>query len=681
LCHKVNLDHASACSMEDATTPNAEELERTREDDLAWLALREETVVFNEVFVDSKYNEIESQDQENQDTDSHKKKNSRGKINETELAHKLIGLVDIEESDFKKNAIEQWSRELLDMCSPTGDSSFLSVVKKRLAVQQRLHSAYLRELTRKEREKGQEKSEEKDTEVDQEYLSVPVVVRLGVLTMFPIIQSLAGIKDANYGRLCSQVLNILSNVLSTLPPLALHDEPADCLDAFEDFILSLIKESDHNVDTPEKSQAVNALVGLVMSRGKAKDLLLLASVLFNINEKVGNRPFQVSQYLKQLSEHEKDMELSVFFERGLRDEWTVNNMQIDSISLDSSIRDVIASDGTFLYTHNHQQGLRKVGSGYGGTIQGQIYEHNPQYKKGEKSKSLAHISGKLYYLLPQSANAAQPLGAPAQPLDEDYEVLDDYLEEEDRDEDDEDGEDMETDEIENVAPPARPPAQNNREGQVEDEEVQLQIVVIDAVTLKEEKVITMREKLAQKNADDYGWNAPVFRHKEKGASSRERADRKTSRAHIQTSRGRAQSRQKCRSGRSDGCHQGDRHNVFELCHQRRAAPRELFGSFWSCVERVPPGQIDRCCLTHQLCTKSSRAFCAIESVVQIDILHHWTPTLHVTALSRQRTNIRQDQSIFHARWKAHRRRQNRLYADQSGRLLRLQTQRYLVFCG
>ncbi|PRP73813.1 putative E3 ubiquitin-protein ligase MYCBP2-like, partial [Planoprotostelium fungivorum] len=502
--------------MDISSIPNAEELERTREDDLTWLPLREETIVFNEVFVNSKYNEIEAQDQEKEDLEPHKKKTNRPKNSEIELAHKLIGLVEIEESIFKKNAIEQWSRELLDMCSPSGDSSFLSVLKKRLAVQQRLHGAYLRELSRKER-KENVKREEKNPDDEPDYPSVPVVVRLGVLTLFPLIQSLSGIKEANYGRLCSQVLNILTNVLGTLPPLALHDEPADCLDAFQDFILSLIVGSEYDTGTVERVQAVNALVGLIMSRGKAKDLLLLSGVLFHIHERA-NRSLQISQYLKQLAEHDKDMELSVFFDRSLRSEffylycvspmvrflstsiqrnagtWTINNMQIDSASLDSSIHDVIASDGTYLYVQSYQHGLRKIGSGYGGTIQGQIYEHNPNFRRGERPRSMVHIDGKLYYLPPHTASASVVAGATARnELEvEEYDPAD--LQDVDEEEEDE-GEDMDMDEGVEIIP-SRPVRVQAREGQVEDEEVPVQICVVDTATLTEERIIHLTEKFA-----------------------------------------------------------------------------------------------------------------------------------------------------------------------------------------
>eukprot|EP01117_Protostelium_nocturnum_P005083 TRINITY_DN1838_c1_g1_i6.p1 TRINITY_DN1838_c1_g1~~TRINITY_DN1838_c1_g1_i6.p1 ORF type:complete len:4362 (-),score=1676.63 TRINITY_DN1838_c1_g1_i6:38-13123(-) len=491
---------------------SAEELDQTKEDDLSWLALKEETIIFNEAFVSSKYGELESHETGNNDDFKSKKRNNTQMTNELELAHKLIGLIEIEESDFKKNAIDQWNSELLDMCFASGDSSssFLSVLKKRLAVQQRLHTAYLREQQRKSRpNKLQNQGEEEDDEGEEskEYPTVPVVVRLGVLTLFPLIQSLSGIKDANYPKLCSQVLGILLNVLATLPPLALHEEPADCLDAFEDFILSLLKEDNYTIKNQEKAQAIIALVGLIISRGNAKDLLLLTDVLFQINNKSSELYFPVSGFMKQLSEHKKDGELSVFFDRGYIGSWAINNMQIDSSSTDSSQKDAIATDGAFLYIHSYGHGLRKIGSGYGGTIQGQIYECDSQFRKGEKPKSLACIGNKLYYLLPQSAmtssepkpstaSASQP--SSSHPIEDDYEAVDESeisaSEPEEEDEEDEEGEEEDMDTDEPSAPVLRHRSGSIKSNQQEEEEISFQIAVIDTVTLEEVSIISMKEE-------------------------------------------------------------------------------------------------------------------------------------------------------------------------------------------
>lgn len=69
---------------------------------------------------------------------------------ELEIAHKLMGIVEVEESNFKKKALQQWTKELIESCFSQRDSSasFISVLKKRIKVHQRLHSAYIREQHR-----------------------------------------------------------------------------------------------------------------------------------------------------------------------------------------------------------------------------------------------------------------------------------------------------------------------------------------------------------------------------------------------------------------------------------------------------------------------------------------------------------------------------------------------------
>ncbi len=57
-----------------------------------------------------------------------------------------------------------------------------------------------------------------------------------------------------YEKLCSRTLGILLTVLGSLQPLALAQEPADCLDAFEQFIVSLIKGDKYAVNSDTKIQ-------------------------------------------------------------------------------------------------------------------------------------------------------------------------------------------------------------------------------------------------------------------------------------------------------------------------------------------------------------------------------------------------------------------------------------------
>jgi len=91
----------------DASSIDITELESTREDDQQWLNLKEESIIFNESFVSSKFNDLEEDLKETPEVQIGQepiidKASKREDIKDVELAHKLIGLVEVEESSFKK---------------------------------------------------------------------------------------------------------------------------------------------------------------------------------------------------------------------------------------------------------------------------------------------------------------------------------------------------------------------------------------------------------------------------------------------------------------------------------------------------------------------------------------------------------------------------------------------------
>lgn len=447
------------------------ELDSTRDEDNEWLVLREESLLFNEAFICSKFNDLDQEEEENEEDEedaSHPPKDDKA----LEEAHKLIGLVEVEEVNFKKNAIYQWAKELIEESLSPRDSSssFLSLVRKRLDVQQRLHKAYVRERERHRRTKATPPtsgifSDDEDKELEK---TVPVVVRLGVLTLFPLIESLSAIKDVNYSKLCKQVLDILQQVMATLPPLALHNEPDDCLNAFQDFIYSLIKNNDFLIDSDEKSQAVLALVGVAISRGNAKDLLLVVDVLFNIYKKMGKSSFhlKIGSYLKQLVDYRKDQDLCALFERGFLGSWNLNLTTIEPSSGPTTKLDMVTSDGNYLYIHTYQKGIRKIGTGYGGTIKGHLYGSS-NYRPNDKQTSFACIQKKLYYLLPQTSG----------------EII---------------------------------------EGKEED--VRLQVAIIDCLTLKEEKTVVLKEKGSKSYLVSDGLHLYLLSRQQKNSEKEEQSE-------------------------------------------------------------------------------------------------------------------------------------------------------------
>eukprot|EP01097_Dermamoeba_algensis_P008810 TRINITY_DN6014_c0_g1_i1.p1 TRINITY_DN6014_c0_g1~~TRINITY_DN6014_c0_g1_i1.p1 ORF type:complete len:244 (-),score=39.16 TRINITY_DN6014_c0_g1_i1:858-1589(-) len=231
-----------------------EKLESTKEEDQEWVTLSEENLILNDTLVTIKYNELD----EGKQTEEELKKEQKKKSDEPFMP-KLIGLVNVEEIEFKIKTLEQWTKDLLSHCNSSTAiaSSFQEDLRRKSKVQQQLHLAHFREKKRKALKKLSTKTERRE----EETVEVPVVVRLGVLTLFPLVEALSSLKDfePSYQILCQKILSVLLNVLSTLPPLALHREPSDCLDAFADFCFNSIKKNNYCIDSPDKTQVCSAL--------------------------------------------------------------------------------------------------------------------------------------------------------------------------------------------------------------------------------------------------------------------------------------------------------------------------------------------------------------------------------------------------------------------------------------
>eukprot|EP01098_Paradermamoeba_levis_P004559 TRINITY_DN1953_c0_g1_i4.p1 TRINITY_DN1953_c0_g1~~TRINITY_DN1953_c0_g1_i4.p1 ORF type:complete len:358 (-),score=88.26 TRINITY_DN1953_c0_g1_i4:280-1353(-) len=355
--------------MASAEADSKKLLEVTKEEDREWVSFSEENLILNEPLVSVKFNDLDDGKQK----DEGAKKEQKKQHQEESFAPKLIGLVDLDEIEFKIKAVQQWTKDLLESCNSGAAEtlSFQTDLTKKIKVLRRLHRAHLREKKRSSLKKLAKKVPVKE----EEGIDVPVVMRLGILTIFPLIEALGSLKEfgPSYGSLCKRVLDILLNVLATLPPLALHEEPADCLDAFTDFILSLIKKNNFVIDSEEKAQPVVALVGLALSRGNTQHLLLAIDVLFQIHKSSGQGGLpKVGEYLKQLTNHRKNTELSVIFESALKGSWSPYHQAIPEPSENSSENVALAADGSFVYLHTKAQGLVKLGTGYNGTIAGHV---------------------------------------------------------------------------------------------------------------------------------------------------------------------------------------------------------------------------------------------------------------------------------------------------------------------
>lgn len=76
-------------------------------------------------------------------------------------------------------------------------------------------------------------------------------------------------------------------------------------------------------------------------------------------------------------------------------------MKPDAKAGEKSGNITLTTDGTFIYLHSEIEGLLKIGTGYGYTMYGKVYAHDPEYRLKERG-TLAFIftegkKGRLFY--------------------------------------------------------------------------------------------------------------------------------------------------------------------------------------------------------------------------------------------------------------------------------------------
>jgi hypothetical protein len=83
-------------------------------------------------------------------------------------------------------------------------------------------------------------------------------LRIGILSLFPLIKSLSRTDPELKGH----VLSVLLEILHSLPCLALEHEPTDCLDSFRELVTDLATAKETKPE--QKGSAVSALLGVCL---------------------------------------------------------------------------------------------------------------------------------------------------------------------------------------------------------------------------------------------------------------------------------------------------------------------------------------------------------------------------------------------------------------------------------
>nr|XP_054754619.1 LOW QUALITY PROTEIN: E3 ubiquitin-protein ligase MYCBP2-like [Lytechinus pictus] len=231
------------------------------------------------------------------------------------------------------------------------------------------------------------KGEEEEEKEDDKLIPLPKVVGLGLRSVFELIRQ----TRASHPDFCAKALQALLDILQGQTPEGLSKEPDDILGSLFELLMNLATSPLEN-DTHSLTTLSSAcLLSLMVAMGNTGKLLTGISALLMI---VGQRPSQALQVPSiivalQRSVHALLVGKTLFpdwLTLGVPNQSLIDTWSIPGLSLEASNAtgySAIASDGRYLYIHG-DKGLRKIGSGYSGTIRGELYTCNESFYPGER---------------------------------------------------------------------------------------------------------------------------------------------------------------------------------------------------------------------------------------------------------------------------------------------------------
>ena len=244
------------------------------------------------------------------------------------------------------------------------------------------------------------------------------MLRLTILSLFPIIQSLSK-QDPG---LLAHILSTLLSLLQSLPLLSLRQEASDCIGSFRALLQQMLgaqpqppqqsaaAEASAAASRVNAGDALTALIGLALAEGKVRHILAAVVLMLRLSPVTAPLPtaaasvtetpprLSIGPFLSQLAEYRAERHLPMlepasfaFSFNHYSPSLSVNRFASESptpsspppapsssassLGMDAPFLGSIASDGTFLYVLN-EYGLFSVGSGRGGSVQRHVYGQN-----------------------------------------------------------------------------------------------------------------------------------------------------------------------------------------------------------------------------------------------------------------------------------------------------------------
>lgn len=215
--------------------------------------------------------------------------------------------------------------------------------------------------------------------------SIPPILRWGILSMFPLIESIGTLETIQHGKssLKESCITILLSILKNSSPLSLESENSETID----HMFKLVK-------SVESEDASGALIGLALQRGKLSRILDSITFLLQPEVKV-----DVEAYVRQLQTYGAEKQTTCVPEN-TSDILSWHHHPYTDSTKDFLVREPqlhyssIACDGKYLFIHKHS-GIVKIGTGNSGTLMGHVYKFT-HYRKGEQGHLVFYKDLLLY---------------------------------------------------------------------------------------------------------------------------------------------------------------------------------------------------------------------------------------------------------------------------------------------
>ncbi|KFM80172.1 putative E3 ubiquitin-protein ligase MYCBP2, partial [Stegodyphus mimosarum] len=232
---------------------------------------------------------------------------------------------------------------------------------------------------------------------------VPKIVGIGLCGVFELIKE----SQKNHPHFCMRALQALLDMLQGQQPEGLKGEPPDVIDALFDLLLDISSSSPSMLDQAHSSYTCNltsfacaCLLSLVIARGDTGKLLSAASAMLMSSQALASEEIPTPGIMSSLQRSVH----AVLFGKTIGPDWLTHGFPDSALCGSFSVQipktkyrqgSPITSDGKYLYIFSGGS-IYKVGSGFGGTIKGQIIMSRGGIKIEEKGW-LGFCKGYLYF--------------------------------------------------------------------------------------------------------------------------------------------------------------------------------------------------------------------------------------------------------------------------------------------